>query len=199
MASEVEIVNVALTLLGEGRISSLDENTKPAREAKALFEINRNSMLAGYNWSFAMARTTLPALADAPAWGYGLKYAFPPNALRLVQVDEFFYGADLTDYRNVATEHFTIEGREILTDIGAPLKVRYVNTITDTAKFQANFVKALGAYLAADLAEPLTNSRSKRELALGQLQREISLAIRANAIELPPQKLADDEWLLSRL
>lgn len=199
MASEVEIVNVALTLLGEERISSLDQDTKPAREAKAIFTINRDALLAGYNWSFAMTRAAIPALGSVPAFGYSLEYQFPSQALRMVQIDEYYYGADLTDYRSAPTEHFTIEGRKILTDLGAPLKIRYVTRITDPTLFIPNFTKSLGSYLAVDLAEPLTQSRGKREDALESLSREINLAIRANAIELPPQKLADDEWLLSRL
>lgn len=199
MASEVEIVNVALTLLGESRIVSLDDPVKAAREAKAIFEVNRNALLAGYSWSFSLFRTSLPALADAPEWGFSYKFRIPNGCLRVVQIGDYFPGLDLTDYRGAPTEDYIIEGRNILTSLSAPLKFRGVNTITDTAQFAASFVKTLAAYLAMDLAEPLTGSDTKRGRAGEALAREIRLAIQANAIELPPKKLADDEWLMSRL
>lgn len=199
MASDVEIVNVALTLLGESRIASLDDDTKPARESKAIFAVNRDALMAGYNWSFAKTREQLSALATAPAFQYALKYQLPSSCIRITQVGDHYVGLDLTDYRGSATELFTIEGREILTDIGAPLNLKFIKRVTDTAQFSANFAKAFAAYMAVDLAEPLTQSDTKRGRALEALKREISLAIRANAIELPPQKLADDEWLIARL
>lgn len=201
MASEVEIANVALTLLGESRIASIDDDVKAAREVKAIFDINRDALLAGYSWSFATARAQLPALAAAPDFGYSYQYQLPqdPLCLRIIQVNDVFPGLDLVDYRGASTEEFQIEGRYLLTDWTAPLKLRYIRQVVDTAIWSPNFVKAFAAYLAADLAEPLTQSDTKRERALQQLTREISLAVRANAIELPPKALADDDWLISRL
>ncbi len=199
MASEVEIVNAALTLLGEGRITSLGDDVKAAREATAVFEIRRDALLAGYTWSFAKTRTQLSALVDVPLFGFALKYQLPSDCLRIVMVGDHYVGLDLTDYRGTPTEEFMIEGREILTDLSAPLNFRYIKRVTDTSQFSSNFVAALAADLAAVLAEPLTQSDSKRERAEATLRREISLAVRANAIELPPSKLADDEWLMARL
>lgn len=201
MASEVEIANVALTLLGENRIVSLDDDVKAAREVKALFTTVRNALLAGYNWSFAMTRAQLPALSAAPAFGYKNQYQLPqdPLCLRLVQIGDFFAGIDLVDYRGASTEEWQIEGRVLLTDYSSPLNIRFIREITDTAQFAPNFTKAFGAQLAVDLAEPLTQSDTKYQKARDQLNREIGLAIRANAIELPPKKLADDDWIMSRL
>lgn len=199
MASEVDAVNVALTLLGENRITSLDDDVKQAREAKAIFEINRNALLAGYAWSFALFRRQLAALAEVPAFQFSTYYQLPTGCLRVVQVGDFFPGVDLTDYRSAPVDEFEIEGRKIATNLGSPLNFKGVDTITDVNTWSANFLKAFAAYLAFDLAEPLTQSQSKKESAGQALTREISLAVRANAIQLPPKKLADDEWLLSRL
>lgn len=199
MATVISIVNVALTLLGESRIMSLSDNSKPAREANAIYESVRDSLLAGYNWSFAKTRAQLPASATAPAFEYAYAYPLPADCLRVVFVGDYYVGMDLTDYRGAPTEMFTIEGREILTDMGAPLNVKYIKSETDSAKFSANFVASLSAKLAENLAEPLTQSDTKRARAESAFKAEIRLAVRANAIELPPQKFADDEWVMSRL
>lgn len=199
MASEVEIANVALTLLGENRITSLDDDVKNAREVKAIFDINRDALLAGYAWSFALFRQLLNALADVPAFEFSTMYQIPTGCLRVVQVGQYFPGIDLTDYRGAATEDYIFEGGKILTNLGAPLKFRGVTRVTNPGLFSPNFVKAFAAYLAFDLAEPLTGSDSKKATARDSLMREINLAVRANAIELPPKKLADDEWVMARL
>lgn len=199
MASAVEIANIGLTLLGSDRIASIDDEVKAAREIKAIFDTTRDALLAGYDWSFAKTRTTLPALASTPAHGFGLEYQMPSDCLRLVFIGSHYVGVDLTDYRGSPVEEYTIEGRKILTDLGAPLPIVYIKRVTDTAQFQANFVQAFGARLAMNVCEAITQSDTKADRVEREFMRQISLAIRANAIELPPKKLADDEWLLSRL
>lgn len=199
MASEVEIANVALTLLGETRILSLDDNIKQAREAKAIFNINRDALLSAYTWSFAKKRTQLSALVGTPPFEFGYKYQLPADCLRVIFVGDYYAGLDLTDYRGSPNKEFTIEGREILTNLGAPLNLQYVYRVTDTAAWQSAFIKAFSCNLAMDLAEPLTQSDKKRERAEIAFRRAISDAVRTNAIELPPEKMPDDEWIMSRL
>jgi hypothetical protein len=199
MASVITIVNAALTLLGESRIISLDQDVKAAREAKAIYDVTRESLLAKYNWSFSMARANLPALASVPVYRYANEYQLPVDSLRLVEIGDRFVGVDLTDYRGASTREFMIEGRKILTDIAPPLSIRYVKSEDNPAFFAATFTEALYHRLAEQLAEPLTQSETKRDRAEVAYRRVISEAIRANAIELPPEKLADDEWIMSRL
>lgn len=199
MASEVDIVNVALTLLGESRITSLDDRSKPAREAKALYAITRDALIAAHDWNFAKARAALPALADAPLSQFDTKYQLPSDCLRLLMLNDYYVGLDLTDYRGSPTEEYSIEGREILTNWSAPLNVSYIKRVTDAQQFDPAFIKVLGCQLAMDLCEPLTQSDTKYQKAERQFGREINNAIRINAISLPPRKLADDEWIMSRL
>ncbi len=200
MASQSSVVNFALTILGESnRIVTIDDDTKPAREAKALWDIARDAAQAAHNWNFAMARVQLNALTDVPPFGYGYKYAIPNTALRLVQIGDIWPGVDLTDYRGSNTSEFTLEEGCILTDMGAPLNLRYIKRVEDVGKFDALFNMTLSCKLAELLAEPLTQSSTKRNDARIQFERSLSDAIRANAIQLPPQKLADDEWLMCRL
>ena len=108
-------------------------------------------------------------------------------------------GMDLTDYRGFSTREFCIEGRKILTNLGAPLNVQYVTRVTDPTLFSAPFYRALGCRLAVDLCESLTQSDTKQTKADGKYKESIREAVRANAIELPPEHLADDEWITSRL
>jgi len=199
MASEVELVNVALTLLGEGRITSLDDDIKSAREAKALFTVNRDALLTSYTWSFAKARTQLSALVSTPVSEFNYQYQLPSDCLRVVKVGDYYMGLDVTDYRGASTKEFMIEGRLILTNLGAPLNLQYIARVVDTAQWQSTFARAFAAQMAMDLAEPLTQSDTKRDRAERAYARAISDAVRSNAIELPPERLPDDDWIMSRL
>ncbi len=200
MSSDVALVNLSLTLLGEARIISLDDNVKPAREAKAVYELVRDAALASHDWNFAKTRAQLSALVDAPTGSqFGVQYQLPSDCLRAIFVGDYYTGADLTDYRGSPTEEYSIEGRRILTNMAAPLNLQYIKRVTDPTQFDPCFRTAFSARLAEVLAEPLTQSDVKRQRAGDAYGRALMEAVRVNAISLPPRKLADDEWLLSRL
>lgn len=199
MAADVDVVNYGLVLIGEARITALSENTKAAREASAIFAVSRDALLAAHNWRFAMARTTLNALAIAPVFGYDRQFQLPEDCLRPVFIGEYYAGLDLGDYRGSQDEVYTIEGRQILTSLDAPLRLQYVKRVTQAALFDPCFVAALGARLGAELAISLTGSSQKKNAALADMNRMVIEAGRVNAIQQPPQKLPDDEWVMSRL
>lgn len=200
MASSVEIVNSALTKLGAKRIMSLTDNQKEAREMNAIFELRRDYLLRCYNWSFAMKRDELSALVTTPEWGYSLEYQIPTDCLRVVQVNDFWDVPGYADYLNSPDEEmYRIEGRTIRTNLGAPLKVRYIRKVTNSGDFDAAFNEVFACDLAFNTAEALTQSNSKKESAREDRRDAILMAVRSNAIELPPQMMPDSSWILSRL
>ena len=200
MASSVDIANSALTKLGESRIMSLDDNVKAAREINAIFTLRRDKLLRAFNWNFAMKRSSLPALSDAPDWGYTVAYQMPSDCLRMVQVNDIWVIPGLSDYMSGPdAEPFRIEGQTIVTDYSAPLKVRYIRRVTNSGEFDAAFVEAFAYDLAHEACEAITQSNTKKEsMRMGRAD-EIKDAIRSNAIELPPQQIPDDSWVMSRL
>lgn len=199
MASDVDICNRALTKLGEARITSLTDNLEPARVLNSLFEIVRDAELRSRVWRFAISRASLAALVATPDWGFDYQYQMPSDCLRILQVGEYYPGVSLTDYRNTDEAEWRIEGRKILTNLEAPLKIRYVASISDTGQWDAAFVEAFACRLAVESAEALTQSTSKRELAWEEYKQAIKMAVRANAIESAPEPLPDSEWVVARL
>jgi hypothetical protein len=199
MATSVEIVNSALTKLGAKRIASLSDNQKEAREMNAIYTLRRDFLLRAYNWSFAMTRTSLEALSDAPAWGYALQYPLPTDCLRVVQVNDIWQVPGLSDAMGGPdSEPYKIEGRTIVTDFTAPLYLRYVARVTNTGDFDAAFCETLACDLAFNACEAITQSNTKKESAREDFKESIRSAIRANAIELPPEEIPDDSWMLAR-
>ena len=200
MASSVEIANSALTKLGEGRITSLTDNVKAAREINAIFTLRRDKLLRTFNWNFAMKRESLSALADGPTWGYTYAYRLPSDCLRMVQVGDVWVIPGYGDFIGGGPDEapFSIEGGQIHSDWSAPLNVRYIRRVTNAGEFDAAFVEAFAYDLAHETCESITQSTSKKESLKEGRRTEILDAIRSNAIELPPQVVADDSWIASR-
>lgn len=200
MASEVDIANSAITKLGEARIMSLTDNVKPAREINAIFTLRRDALLRAFNWNFAMKRASLSALADAPEWGYTYQYQQPSDCLRVLQVGEYYVIPGLADYiGGTDNEPFKIEGRTIVTDFSAPLNIRYLRRVTNAGDFDVLFTEAFACDLAYHACEAITQSNTKKDGLKADKREAILMAIRANAIELPPQTVQDDSWIMSRL
>jgi hypothetical protein len=199
MASQVEIANRALTKLGAARIISFGDDNKQARAIQSLYDIVRDAELRSHLWSFSVKRVELAALSSTPGWGFDLEYNLPADYLRLLQVDDIYVGPDMSDYRNVSTAQYMLEGRKILTNFPAPLKIRYQARVVDPTQYDATFVEALASRLAMELAEDLTQSGTKKQAADEDYKRAIKAAIRCNAIEQQPQDLPDNSWALSRL
>lgn len=199
MASAIEIANRALTKLGERRILAFTDDTKQARDVNSMFAVVRDAELRSSRWRFALARAQLPALSTAPAFGYERQFQLPNDCLKVLEVGFYSPGVDLSDYVQTDNSDYAVEGSVILSNLEAPLNLRYVKQVTDPTLFDALFVEAFACRLAAELAEPLTESGSKKETAWREYDRAKSEAIRANSIERPPHKAADDTWMLSRV
>ncbi len=202
MSSIVSICNRALTKLGANRITSLDDNVKGARVMSSMYDAVRRAEIRSHRWSFALMRASLPALTAVPAWGFNLQYQLPSDFLRLDQLEMIF--AWFGDQYRWSTADFdaalyAVEGGKILTNLPAPLNVRYARDITDPNLFDATFEESLACKLAMEGCEDLTQSSTKFQQVATQYADAIKSAIRANAIERPPQQLAESEWIIARL
>jgi hypothetical protein len=199
MASDVSICSRALHKLGAGTITTLDDNNERARVMKQAYEPVRLAELRRHRWRFAIKRTSLPALSDAPDSDYDYAYELPADFLRLIEGGDLASTADLTDYRGGASALYSLEGRQILTHLGAPLAIRYIANITDTALMDAAFIETLSCRLAFECVERITESASKKDELRKDYNQSVKDAIRANAIEGASQSPADAEWVMARL
>jgi hypothetical protein len=199
MASQVDIANRALTKLGAARIISFADDNKQARAISSMFEIVRDAELRSHIWSFSVKRASLAALVSTPDWGFQREFPVPSDCLRILMVNDVYNGPSLEDYRNQPVAEYSLEGNKILTNFPAPLKIRYVSRVFDTTQWDSMFVEAMACRLAMELAEDLTQSNTKRELAQSEYVAALRNAIRSNALEQPAQDLPDNSWLLGRL
>lgn len=193
MTSKLDIGNRALTKLGEARITTFDENSKAAETLTSMWDVVLKAELRANIWNFAKSRAELAASATAPAFGFARAFPLPSDWVRNLQVGPFLV-YPRPDTRGL----FSIEGRAILTDLPAPLQLRYIALPSDTSLFDALFVEVLACRLAAECAEPISQSTTKAQAKWQEYASAISVAKRANAIERPSQAIGDDTWIESR-
>jgi len=198
-ASNVAIANLALTKLGDLRILNLTDNTKPAREVNAVFDMTRDYLQRRFSWRFCIKRANLAADTTVPLWDWAYQYPIPTDCMRILQVGQWYPSPDMSDLISTGGQEYVLEGKYILSNQAGPLKLRYLSRVTDPVQFDAAFDMAFSAYLAYILAEPLTASAEQKQMAYNDYRNAIKDAVIANAIENPPESLADQTWILARL
>lgn len=199
MASVIQVANRALTKLGSARITSIDDDVKAARSIKSCFEDLRDDELRAHRWSFAIKRTSLAALSEAPAYGFTTQYALPADFLRVDMVADQYPATIMDNYIGTEDVDWVLEGGKLLTDFAAPLKLRYIAQITDPNAWDANFREALASRIAMEICEDLTQSDTKKQNAKEDYKRAIMQAIRTNSIERLPVMPPDDQWVIGRI
>jgi hypothetical protein len=148
--SDVEIVNMALVMLGARPIAALDEGTKAATLASEIFDTERDATLQAHEWNFALKRTSLAKDAAAPPFGFGASYQLPSDYLRVVEVSPDCI--------------YRIEGKKLLTDETA-ISIRYLRQVTSPSEWSPQFKSVFAARLAWRMSYPLTEQVSKMDRA----------------------------------
>lgn len=198
-ASEVEICNLALSKLGQStKLISLDEDNKTGRAMLLWYAPTRKAELRRRKWRFSLKRVSLAALATTPDWGFSYQYQLPTDNLRILEVGSFYLGPDMSDYRNGNTSVFQIENGKILTSLAAPLPIRYIGDVTDTALFDSAFDDMLATRIAYEACEEITQSDSKKQLLEQAYNKTLREAARANAVEGDSESVADNSWVWAR-
>jgi hypothetical protein len=202
MASQVDVANLCLSILGKPSIASFLDNSNAARVINVEYDLIRRGMLEGPGiWRFSVKRASLPSLSTVPVSGpFTTMYAFPTDCIRPLQVGDMYAGLDLSDYRQGPTDaDYSIEGRTILCDYGSPLSLQYVYDVTDTTQWNPNAIVALAAQLAWTCCERLTGSDAKQEAANKRKEKAMIDASASGALVNPPGFPGDDSWVLARM
>lgn len=185
--SEVAICNMALAEIGRGaQITAMDEASQAARACRLRYPYARDAVLRAYDWNFAAARAELAASGDAPPFEFANAFDLPPACLL---VREVFEGN---------AEKWVVEGRQILTDMGAPIFIKYTSLVTDCARFDPLFVQTLAARISSDICVQLSESVSRAQGLWQVYQSKLIEARRRDAQEGQPDQLPRGSWVDAR-
>lgn len=178
--TEVEIVNKALLKLGQEIISSFEEKNERAKIANEIFENQRDILLAGHRWAFAVKRVAINEEETAPDFEWSKKYALPTDFLRLTEI----YNADFRE-----TDNYEIEGEYILCNYESPLKIKYIARIEKAEAFAPYFCEALACKLAFEFCERLKQDPSRKQTLMQEYGLAISEAKKCNVIQAATIKM----------
>lgn len=184
--SVVSICNQALSWLGVNPITSLDDDLKQAALCKTNYPPIRDAVLERGNWSFAKKRVELAAEVATPAFEYAYQYPLPSDCLRVLSINKYDIDDETLDWQ--------LEDNKILTN-QSTCKIVYISQVTNPNKFSALFTQALAARIAADLAIPLTQSRTLQEAHYKLFSAKISEARAMDGGQGKSKRLRS-RWLL---
>ena len=180
--NSIDICNMALSFLNCGRINSLDEMTKEAKQCKINYDHLRRRLLRMYPWGFAGKIGKL-ALLDERAPGYAYAYAYPEDCLALRFVfDEEHAGIRWESRQDFSVSQLGMVGRVVLTDV-AIAYADYTADIKGPEEFSEEFIDALAHLLASALAMVMTGNTELQSIHLQLAQQAVDLARYQDATE----------------
>jgi hypothetical protein len=192
--TEIQIANMALTMLGADTITAFTDSTEQARAMTAVYDYIRTDMLAEYPWSWAIKRDQLDAEVDIagdavePEYGYSYQFDLPADYVRILEVST----------GSVVITNYRIEGDKILADYDE-IYVKYIAEVADDAITDLQFANAFATRLAAELAYKLTSNSTLASNLAEMAMLKLSKAKAANAQESNSIDAVDaDEWELGR-
>ncbi|MEH6358833.1 MAG: hypothetical protein V7745_07575 [Pseudomonadales bacterium] len=185
MTSKTSICNRAAQLVGDDTILDITDDNTLAIECNRAYEPVRNAALRSHPWSFSRSRAVLAKDTLAPLFEWNNSFSLPADWIRFLSLEDPLHT-------------YEIEGRKLLTNLDAPLNIRYFKLVTDENTFDPLFVELLAHEIAYAIVEKLTQSNSKKQIIRFDRTDIIAQAKRVNAIERIPTKPVEDDWILVR-
>lgn len=186
VSSELEVINLALSELGEPRMLAMNDTGRIGGIVRASFNIYRDTVMRCFSWNCNTDRTALSEILPAPLFGYAHRYLKPAHFLRVLEIN---------GDKNVA---WTVEGDSILTDLGSPIELRYLFRQTDVTKWDAGFVTALAARCRLMWCAPLQKDNAEYERAKENHREAFREAVSVDSIEKGDEVIDASSWIDSR-
>ncbi len=171
MTTQTEICNLALGWIGANRITSLDveEDSVEWLLCSENFDGLRDAVLEEREWTFAVTRIVINPSGDEPEFGAERLFPKPSDSVRILTVHDNAVVRPQPTTQPTAVSRgvhdipqltgWQVEGDFILGNADK-IYVRYNRRVTETGKFSSAFVQCLAQRIAAELALPITESKT---------------------------------------
>ncbi len=193
MASESDIINLALFKIGADRIV-IGDNSKEDLVSALMYPEVRDNLLRAHPWNFATRRLKLAQSANTPQYEWQYQYPIPADMLRVMEVHDNQSGLGLVEYK---IEHDPVDGSVIRAN-ASEIWLTYVAKVTDTNKMPPDFRTALSIALASELAIPVAKSSSLSERLEIKANKAVRKARSTDSMEDFPDQFPSGTWMTSR-
>lgn len=203
VASQEDVVNLALARIGAATISDLDnDTTREAVLARVLYYNVRDSLLRAHHWSFATQRAQLTDSGTDPTFGWDNAFVLPTDFVRIVDV---FASNSLShripykiENQNITTGTAAATDHKLVLCNSSDCYIIYIFQQTDVTKWTYDFQDAVGWMLASELSRALVGSNPDWRELRNEGNRALSRAKAVDGIEDYPDELAWGTWLTER-
>lgn len=164
----VQIVNLALSWLGQNLINALGDDQNEAKVMNANYALSRDKVLGDYAWTFAIRREILSPIATSPPFGYDNAFLIPSDVLTVHRVlrPESQGGLFTSRSRDLPMASWEREGNLILSNIET-VHCIFIIRVTNADLYHPSFIHAFAARLAADTALTFTEDK-KLEIRMNE-------------------------------
>lgn len=186
-----DIANMALAVLDEAPIDTLDQDVKAARLLNLHFDVTREAELTKHAWVFAILSESVVGTDTESGDGtLNWVYELPADCLRPLPLTyDGEPGGIPIAWRQ--------EAGLIYSDQESPRIIRYIANLTDPNDWDATFTEVLVAALAIKIAMPLTHKAGMLEVARNAYDRALDAARTANAWQ-KAGTLSTSSWAYQR-
>jgi len=192
VATNVDIVNLALDRLGVEPIVTLADANSRAELMNRLYSPQLDSLLVETPWNFAMKRVQLTDTGSTPAFEYSNEFQLPADFLKVHRI------YDYNPVSGTGTKHpydhadggiyYEIEDDKLLGNFDECYIV-YIAAVTDVTKFSPDFVEAFWLRLAAAASYKITQDKTLKN----ELVSEADYYVRRSAALSAQQDYAADD------
>jgi hypothetical protein len=174
MASEVDIINSAMNMIGASNIIARDEDSKAARVSNQRYDSIRDAVLRAHPWNCAVTRRSLAPDSETPAFDWDYQFTLPadPYCLRVLRLD--FLDIE-----------FRVEGRKIVSNESS-INLIYIARVTDPNEYDTLLQESIAARLAADVSFTLSQSTSLTQNMFNLYESKLKEARFVDATEGTP-------------
>ena len=182
-ATDIEICNIALAMIGSRSITTLAENSKEAKLCNIWYLQSLIKLQEAHRWGFCLKREELTATGTDPVWEYTTEFALPSTYLRLLKIE------DEPEYQR--------EG-EFLYTYSETINILYIQKITDVTKFPPSFVQALACEIASMIVYSLQQDKNLKAMMLEEAEYWKARARSTGAMESSSKGLEPKTFINAR-
>lgn len=190
MPSDVEISNVALSLLGERKLLTAFDGSGNSDLCQITFERVYKALQRIYPWKTLKTKAVLAASTTTPLFGRENSFPLPNDCAKLVQVYDGETG--------VTSHPWELVGNNIETNIAAPLRILYIKYSANPDEWDTMLQDAVAYRMAGDMAESITNDGNKKASLYSAYDVVMKEARMADSQEQQSKNIGINSWDSSR-
>lgn len=193
IVTSAEVCNMALSLLKNPPITSLDNKDEVSRLCALWYDPSRKEILRKHPWNFAKKRDTISLASVAPAFGYSDRYQLPNDFIRLIAIDDEEDGLVGKDYQIEEDKYLLLDN-----DGATSMNIVYIFDETRPVRFDPLFLKAFALQLAVNMSYGLAGKTTLRTDCRNMLQEALAEARAINGQDRPPTRVTKSRVIGAR-